>query len=366
MLTRILLLVFLIIVIYIAYAFANPIPKRNVDPAFEPMYGFSFSFEQARWYGLNPRESFIQLLEEVDFKWIRLPFFWDQMTTDGEFNNNFDDLRFAIEEAQKRNIDVIVALGAKTPYYPEYHWPKEIEKQVKFGRRITIDHPVAKDILYIDRRVVKELSVYDNIIYWQVENEPLIGNVNKWKIDFALIKAEVEVVRSTDSKKRPIILNHAATGFYDRSWQKLLPILRAGDVFAVNAFFKTKGIDLITASILGQEIHFPWPDYLVWPVQSWFLLSPNFESIKNQVEKNGAKFWIMEMQSEPYINNLKAANNSSFFLNPKDIITEDHFLKSYKVESIGFWGVHFWQFREKHGDSTWIDTAKSIINNSKN
>src|SRR3990167_8902010 len=277
MVKRLVIVLFLFLAILVANAFANPIPNRQFDPNFKPTYGISYSFEQAGWYGLNPREDFVRLLDEFKFSWVRLPFFWDQTllrskgaTERQVVDLNLDDLKFAIEEANKRNVKVIIALGAKTPYFPEYHWPKEVSRKVKFGELITVDHPVAAEILAIDTKVVEELSVYDNIAYWQVENEPLVGNVNKWKIDSSLVAAEVEIVRTTDSKKRPIILNHAATGFYDNSWKKLLPILKPGDVFAVNAFFKTKGTDLISAKIFGREIHILWPDHLVCPVHSWW------------------------------------------------------------------------------------------------
>ena len=254
MIKRILIVFFLLLLIFIVSAFTSPIPQRKFDPNFKPKYGISYSFEQAGWYGLNPQDSYTKLLDEFKFDWVRLPFFWNRMV-DSQGNLKIDDLKFAIEEAQKRNIKVIVALGAKTPYFPEYHWPRNISSLVKFGERITIDYPIADVILTIDRKVVSELSAYDNIAYWQVENEPLVGNVNKWKIDPSLVAAEVEIVRDTDPQKRPIILNHAATGFYDKSWKELLPILRPGDVFAVNAFFKTKGTDLISAKLFGREIH---------------------------------------------------------------------------------------------------------------
>ena len=362
MIRRILIVFFLLILIFVASAFANPIPNRRFDPNFKPAYGISYSFEQAGWYGLDPKESYIKLLDEFKFVWVRLPFFWNLMV-DSQGNLAIDDLKFAIEEAQKRNIKVIIALGAKTPYFPEYHWPQNIASQVKFGELITISHPVAKDILSIDKKIVEELSTYDNIVYWQVEKEPLIGNVNKWKIDSSLVAAEVEIVRSADRQKRPIILNHAATGFYDQSWRKLLPILKPGDVFAVNAFFKTKGTDLVTAKLFGRQIHILWPDHLVWPVHSWMIFSPDYRTIKRAVEANGSKLWILEMQAEPYIKKIEQADDPFLTFTPQDIIAGNNFLKSYEVESIGFWGAHFWQYQLKKENSAWINAVKSIVNN---
>lgn len=370
MLRRALLISFLMLLVLILNAFLNPIPKKNIVEGFKPSYGVSYSFEQAGWYGLEGRKSYTELLDSVEFDWVRLPFFWDQTllrseeAPEGQVTNELDlgDLKFAIEEAAKRNVDVIIALGAKTPYFPEYHWPKEIESQVKFGERIDINHPVADDILEIDRMVVEALAKYDNIVFWQVENEPLLGNVNKWKIEPSLLAKEVELVRLNDPKKRPIILNHAATGFYDTTWRKLLPILAPGDAFAVNAFVKTKGTDLITAKIFGKELHFLWPDRLVWPVHSWLFFSPDFVSIKKTVEGKGLTFMILEMQAEPYIKKLEESRDPLLYFTPDDIEAADKFLRSYKVESVGLWGAHFWQYKQKNGDGSWLEKVESIVN----
>jgi len=364
MIIRAFLLIFFIVFVFTSTAFLNPIPTRKIKTGDRPLYGVSYSFEQAGWFGVDARKDYVRMLEEFKFDWVRLPFFWNQMVdpTTGDFNKNFDDLKFAIEEAQKHNVGVIMAIGAKTPYFPEYHWPKNIESQVKFGEVVGFDHKVADDILAMDKKVVKELSAFDNIIYWQVENEPLVGNVNKWKIDPSLISQEADVVRQSDSKHRPIILNHAATGFYDNSWRRLLPILKKGDVFAVNAFFKTKGTDFITAKVLGREIHVLWPDHFVWPVQSWFAFSPDFSKIKKEIEVNGNDLWVLEMQSEPYIKKIEEAKDPVLSFEPEDILAGEKFLRSYQIKSIGFWGVHFWQYRQSQGDFLWKDTVKRIVN----
>lgn len=384
MILRLVLVAFLIFTVWVVNALANPIPFRlPFDKAQDRsgsstsmtdknvQYGTSYSFEQAGWYGLDPRESYIELLDQFRFDWVRLAFFWDQtlLRSDGSTEGrvvddpHLADLKFAIEEAQKRDIKVIIALGAKTPYFPEYHLPKEIADQIEFGQRIGLDHPIADDLLAIDRKVVEALAPYGNIIAWQVENEPLVGNVNRWKLDPALIAAEVEIVRQTDPAARPIILNHAAVGFYDQSWQNLLSILAPGDIFALNAFFKTKGTDLFNAKVFGREIHILWPDHFVWPVHSWGFLSPDFELIKKIVEGRGQKFWILEMQAEPYIKKLDEARDPFLPFTPADIEAADNFLKSYKIESVGLWGAHFWQYRAKLGDKTWSDAVKSVTEN---
>lgn len=361
MILRAVLLFFLIIVIIIAKAYASPIPQRKNNLAYRPLYGVSYSFEQAGWYGLDLRKSYAALLDQVKVDWVRLPFFWDLMV-DESGNLKIDDLKFAIEEAQRRNIKIIVAIGAKVPYYPEFHLPSDVKAQLKFGETISSQHKIAPEILAVDKKVVSELATYDNIAYWQVENEPFLGNVNGLKISPDLIAEEVRVVRESDPLKRPIILNHPAGWFLDNDWKKLLPILRQGDVFATNAYFKTQGIDLVSFKLAGSEFHIPWPKSFIWPVQSWLFLSPNFASIKRQVENNGNDLWVLEMQSEPYIRKKTDAAASKFSFTPGDIKLGNNFLKSYGIKSVGLWGAHFWQYKQANGDNSWINAVKSITN----
>lgn len=365
--------VFFLILIIILNAFLNPFPKKNVPEGFRPSYGVSYSFEQARWYGFDARTSYTNLLDQLKVDWVRLPFFWDQPSTtlrtspsvtSGQSSSNFgniDDLKWAVGEAKKRNVRVIVALGAKTPYYPEYHLPKDIASQIKFGETISLRNPVSVKILEVDRKVVEALSVYDNIEAWQVENEPFLANINNWKIGEDLLRTEVEVVRNTDKRRRPIILNSVAPTLFDSSYKSLFKILKPGDILGVNAYFKTQGVYLASFKIFGKEVHVGWPKRLVWPVQSWTGFSANFAKLRQEANQRDIALWVLEMQAEPYIRTLDDAKRNLAY-SASDVLKADRYLKSSMVDSVGLWGAPFWQYRAKNGDSSLIETIQSLIN----
>lgn len=373
MLRRAFILLFLLIFLLIFNAFLNPYPAKNTIEGFRPKYGVSYSFEQASWYGLDPRKAYMDLLDQVHFDWVRLPFFWDQMAqlrlqgasegqADWVFNKNFEDLKWAIDEADKRNIKVVVALGLKTPYYPEYHLPDYIKNQLKFGDTITVNHPIAHDILEVDKKIINALFKYDNIAYWQVENEPYLANVNNWKIDESLIRAQVQIVRDTDVGNRPIILNHVAPAPFDWRYKSLLAILGPGDVFGVNAYFETQGIYLASFKIFAKEIHIKWPKWLIWPVQSWVGFSPDFGKLKEECWKKGIRLWVLEMQAEPYVRTKDDINKSFNYFKAGDILRGDTFLRSSRIDSIGLWGASYWLYKKGAGDSSWWETVKGIVN----
>src|SRR3989344_4309824 len=81
MLKRAPLFIFFILLIIVLNAFLNPYPAKNVPEGFKPSYGVSYSFEQATWYGLDWRKSYVDLLNNFKFSWVRLPFFWDHPST---------------------------------------------------------------------------------------------------------------------------------------------------------------------------------------------------------------------------------------------------------------------------------------------
>lgn len=358
---RIGIVISVLILLFIINAFLNPIPSKNSVAGNSPLYGVSYSFEQAGWYGLNGREAFVSLIENNDFDWVRLSFFWDQMTSEsGELK--VESLKFAIEEAGKRDIDVIIAIGAKTPYHPEYHLPKRIENKLAFGDRIDINHPVAKDILAVDKKVIEELMKYENITHWQVENEPLLGNINNWHIDKSLLIEEIKQVRKLDTRSRPIIINHVGPSIFDNQWKGLSDLLEPGDVFGANAYYKTQGVDLIAFEIGDKEVHIRWPEWFVWPVQSWGVFSPDFENMKKEIEAKGLEFWILEMQAEPFIKNLDDAARNNGYFQARNISEADEYLRSMGIKNIGLWGAPYWLYRQSQGDNSWLDEVDEIVN----
>ncbi len=363
--TRIFFVILLVVSAFVGNAFANPFPSKvesQSQSGKSTEYGFSYSFEHARWYGLDARASYLDLLDNYHFSWVRLVFYWDEMTDDSG-NLKIDDLKWAIEQADKRNIKVVMALGVKTPYYPEFHLPDNEKSKLKFADKITPSHLLAADVVEMDKKVVGELSAYDNIVYWQVENEPLLANIDQITVDEGLISEEIAAVRSVDSKKRPIALSNAARASYDKNYKKLLGLMSPGDILFVNAYFTTQNANIAAFKLAGLEIRIKWPNGFYWPVQSWLFLSPNYGAIIKDAKAAGVGVWVAEMQAEPYIRTLDDARGNVFSFNSADLAYADNFVRSVGFDHIGLWGASFWQYREKIGDDSWENAVKRLTTN---
>ncbi len=360
---RISILLLCLLFFYVLNAFLNPFPTRSSPEGFSSKYGFSYSFSQAKWFGYDGRKEFVWLLDNYKFSWVRLTFFWDEMADDSG-NLKIDDLTFAIGEAKKRNVDVIIALGAKVPYYPEYHLPSSEWAKVKFGERIGLNSRLAPDLLAVDKKLVDALWVYDNISYWQVENEPFLANVNNMKIMPDLLAAEVAAVRAADPLKRPIILNSDGPSFFNSQWKNVFDILKPGDVFGISTYFKIQGTNLFAFSAFGKNIKVPWPKPLSWPVQSWYFLSPDLNYVKNYAQGRGFDFWVLETQAEPYIRVIEDAgkNNGDYEFKPGDIQRVANYFNSFRVSNVGLWGANFWLYKKSVGDFSWTNEVKQVVN----
>lgn len=331
-----------------------PLPRKQV------FYGFSFNpyvFEQL---GLNWHSAYLKLIDSFDWEWVRLSFYWNKMVDE---NNvlKLDDLWFQINEAEKRNINVVLVVGVKAPFYPEVYAPAELTKHFTLGENIKADSPTGKTILKVESELVPIIATSSAITYWQVENEPFAGPVNNWQIDISLLEEEMKLVRRLDPMNRPIILTHPAPYPFDSNWKKLLNLLKSGDVLGVNYFPKTRTPDIINFNLFGKHLKVKWPEFVNIPTYIWGPFSPDFKKVAKIVSNNGNKLWVMEMQAEPYLTKFNEVKGKIFVFQPEDIVKSDNQIRKSGINHIGLWGAHWWLLTAERGDSSWIEAVQQIV-----
>ena len=253
-------------------------------------YGVSFSRFHSDELQLDWKKVYLALLDDLKVRDLRLSAHWPNTEpADGEFN--FSELDFQIREAQKRGASVIFAVGRRLPGWPECHDPDWINgKDINFRN---------KKLLEYIRTVVNRYKGFDNIKYWQVENEPyftMFSRAGCGSFDENFLKEEIELVRQLDPG-RPILLTDSG------EWGAWYKAYKNGDVFGTTmylyVYFKQGGISepirypLIPAfyrikqniirTILGKK-----PSLVIeLPVEPW-LLQPIVDApIKDQLERMG-------------------------------------------------------------------------------
>src|SRR3989344_4368797 len=189
MLKKILLLFLIFFLVFIGYFFIGRAPQAK-----EIKWGVNFSKKQAQSLGLDWKAVFISLLEDMGVRNFKIITHWDLIEVqEGQYD--FNDLDWQIEKLVDSGAKAFLALGMKTPGWPECHIPEwaggfEKEKQQEL-------------ILNFLENIVLRYKDSSAIWAWQVENEPFFPLGECPWVDNDFLKKEIDLVKSLDDKNRP-------------------------------------------------------------------------------------------------------------------------------------------------------------------
>ena len=320
------LIVAICLICFVVYMFTGETEKSP-----DIVFGVTFSQLFAEQMGLDWKNIYTAALDELGVRKLRLVAYWQKIeSVPGEYV--FDDLDWQIDEAGKRNAEVILAVGQKLPRWPECHipeWARELNKEER-----------EQKILLMLSKIVEHYQDNDTIKFWQIENEPFLisfGECPEFDKDFLL--EEISLVRKLD-KKRPIILT--ASGELS-SWTKPA---RKGDILGTT-LYRT-----IWNELLG---HFKYPIPSVF-----YHRRANLVKWITGIEK----IFIIELQAEPWGPKMIwetpiARQEQSMSLSDfKDII---EYTRKTGFDEAYLWGVEWWYQRKIQGDASFWQEAQKLF-----
>ena len=293
-------------------------------------YGITFSQFFAEEMSLDWKKAYLSALDDLNIKKLRLIAYWPLIEPE-EGNYYFQDLDWQIDQAEKRNAEVILAFGQKLPRWPECHIPEWAEKLSKSEKE--------EKILEIIEKIVNRYQNKDVIKYWQVENEPFLNFGECPELDKIFLSKEIALVRNLDKTGKPVMLT--ASGELS-SW-----IMPASE-----------------ADVLGTTLYrIVWNDrfgHITYPIPAVF-----YYKRANWVKRITGidKIIIIELQAEPW--------------GPKMIYeTDDEFqslsmnLEKFKkildyTRRTGFdeaylWGFEWWYQKKEQGNASIWNEAKKL------
>ena len=209
--------VFTVILLYIVLSFKvlNHFPNKIDLKHRSGEFGATFSKKFCDELGLNWKDAYLSMLDDLKVRYIRLPAYWDEIEkTEGVYD--FEDMDYMINEAGLRQASLIITLGRRQPRWPECHTPAWNNKNTPAQSEANILRMIKDVVLrYKDSSSVKE---------WQVENEAFLGTFGVCPpLDENFLNQEISLVKSLDS--RLVII----TGSGEMSsWKKEAA---AGDIF---------------------------------------------------------------------------------------------------------------------------------------
>lgn len=294
-------------------------------------WGVLFSQKQCEYLNLDWKKVYLEILDDLKVKNIKLISHWDLIEPkEGKFN--FEDLDWQIREAEKRNVKVILVIGMKTGRWPECHepdWIKNQESKVKNQKLLE----------YIEK-MVERYKNSSAILAWQVENEPFFPFGICPKIEKNTVKKEFELVKTLDS--RPTVF--VDSGEYS-FW---INAAKLADIVGTTLHRKVYSDQL--------KIYFSLP----FPPSYYFLK-------KFFINKFFKKEVILaELQAEPWCKTpflLECPEkDQEITMNLEQFKKNIEFAQKANFNKIYLWGVEWWYQKKIKNQPQFWEKVKEIFN----
>ncbi|HPA25502.1 MAG TPA: cellulase family glycosylhydrolase [bacterium] len=274
--------------------------------------GGTFSKKHADHLGLDWKLVYWKTINEMPFKIIRMPVYWDEVEKKpGELN--FSDYQWMLDLAEEKGIEIVPVLGRRVPRWPECHQPE-------FYNQLS-NEEMKQKILTLIKTEVAQFKKYDNIKKWQIDNEPFLDVFGECpQADANLLAEEIALVKSLDS--RPIMITESGEL---SSWLKGAKI---ADILGVSMYRET------------WNKNWGWFQYPLPP--AYYFLKAKFVQYLTGVKK----VINTELQAEPWAINsdLKTMDlaDQKYSLDLTDLKDNLEFAKRAGQEEIYLWGVEWW------------------------
>jgi hypothetical protein len=226
---------------------------------------------------------------------------------------------------------------------------------------VSDDPLLRQEALRFIAQVVRHYRDESKIAYWQVENEPLDpSGPARWRIGADFLTEEVALVRTLDTRQRPIVVNL----FLDGDPLSLLPSRRGELRERAQTLLKVAdilGLDVYpnrSQRLVGLNLYFSWPRPF------W---EPHVLDLQQLAQAAGKPSWIIEAQAEPWEPGavVHTAATPSRSLHPGTAAATFQRLHSAGFPIILFWGPEYWYLRQQHHqDDGWWTTLAPYFNAS--
>lgn len=284
-------------------------------------WGVSFDPQNAQSLGLDPKVVLQAALDDLGVDHLRLTAYWNRMESErGVYD--WSELDWQMKMAQEKEAKVLLTVGRKLPRWPECAQPAWYNSLSSAEQR--------KELLEFVNLTVARYKTYNNVIGWQVENEPLVG----WfgvcpPPDKEELKQEIFLVKQLDSRQVVVTDSGELSTWYSAA---------------------TAGEDVL-GTTLYRVVWNQYTGFWHWP------LPPAYYYYKSAlIEKlTGVKKVIVtELQMEPWVDGAMAdyplAQQYSS-MNPDQFRSNISYVKQAGFDEVYLWGVEWWY---------WMKEAKGI------
>ena len=323
---KIILGILIFLLVFAGYLFLGSPPQAE-----EITWGVNFSQKHSQNLGLNWRENYLALLEDLNAKNLKVSAHWDLLEPEKD-RYFFEDLDWQILEAENHNAKILLVIGMKSGRWPECHipeWAKNLNKEEQ-----------QKEILEMLDKIVLRYRDRVSVNMWQVENEPFFPFGECPWVDKNFLKKEINLVKSLDPN-HPIIISDSGEGSF---W---IQAAQLGDIVGTTMYKR------VWFRQLGIYIHYPFPPTFYWR--------------KAQIIKNffGKKVICIEFQAEPWGPALlydSPLEEQEKTMNLEQFRKNIDFAKRTGLDTFYLWGGEWWYWmKEKQNQPEIWQEAKKLF-----
>ena len=245
-------------------------------------------------------------------------------------NFEFGAIDWQLQEAEKRDAEVLFVLGMKTPRYPECHipdWAADIDKDSR-----------QKQVLELLETVILRYKESPAIWAWQVENEPLFPFGECPPKDINFLRQEVALVKKLDPT-RPVVITDSG------EWSLWFNVAKIGDVVGTTLYRK------VWFDSLNIYTSYPLPP--VFYGRKAFLVKKLFNKEVINVELQAEPWGPTLLYNSPLDEQEKTMNLERF----KNVIS---YAKRTGLSEFYLWGAEWWYWLEikQNQPEIWDEAAK--------
>lgn len=274
-------------------------------------WGVAFSRPFAVDMGLDWKEAYLAILNDLKPKTIRLPIYWQDIEPqEGQYR--FDEYDWMIKEARQRDIELLLVVGRKLPRWPECHIPT--------WAVIRDEKTQQERVMYLIAEIVKHYKDYPNLYAWQVENEPFLPFGMCPELDVDFLEREIALVKSLDNNHPVLLTDSGELSIWLRAAKR-------GDIFGTT-MYRT-----VYHKYLGY-IEYPLPPKFFWLKANLVrLFYPNKPIIVSELQ---AEPWGPKLLPELSLDEQERSMDLEKFRDTIEYAREVGFPKAY------LWGTEWW------------------------
>lgn len=297
-------------------------------------YGMSFNTLYAEELGLDWKETYDAILDELGVRHLRLAAHWPMVEPINDIYN-FEELDYQIARAEEVGADVVFAVGRRLPRWPECHIPD-------WATGLTQEEQQDQILEYVGV-VMNRYKNSPAITYWQIENEPYLEVFAKehcGNFDASFFEREVAFFREQDDTRPFLITDSGNLGTWAGPYKN-------GDAFGTSVY-----------------VHFWNPEL----GQFKTILPPWFYRVKESVMEimyGEKETMLIELSAEPWLLEPIAGVDIEIQYTRMDLEKIEDILayaEDTRYEKQYLWGAEWWYWLSTRGHPEIWERGKLLFN----